>query len=204
MRRCALFLLLAVIPLSLAQSPPDAPEPAETTAATPAAIIDLWARPLQPIDSAQAKPGEIVALELWQEVRNLDGSVLLPKGARLFGVLTLVEPRNQEGEARLALYVMRAEWKGGSATLNAFLAGPVRRPREKPEARLLALDRTTVRFVRGPSTEPSPQHAHIRIAGDPTYGVVYASHEQDIRLSSDVVLPLRHIQVNVLRQAARR
>ena len=200
MRRCALFLFLAVIPLSRAQAPPDAPEPA----ATPAVSIELWARPLHPIDSAWAKPGQVVALELWHEVRNLDGSVLLPKGARLFGVLTLVESRIQEGGARLALYVMRAEWKGGSATLNAFLAGPVRRPREKPEARLLALDRTTVRFVRGPFTEPSPEHAHIRIEGDPTYGVVYASRAQDIRLSGDVVLPLRHIQVNVLRQAARR
>ena len=196
MRRCALFLLLATIPLSLSQAPADAPVPTST--------IELWARPLQPIDSARAKPGEVVALELWQEVRNLDGSVFLPKGARLFGVLTLVESHGQESEARLALYVMRAEWKGGSATLNAFLAGPVCRSREKSEARLRALDRTTVRFVRGPFTEPSPSHAHVRIEGDSTYGVVYASRAQDIRLTGDVTLPLRHIQVNVLRQAARR
>ena len=119
MRRCALFLFLAVIPLSRAQAPPDAPEPAATPAVTPAVSIELWARPLHPIDSAWAKPGQVVALELWHEVRN-DGSVLLPKGARLFGVLTLVESRIQEGGARLALYVMRAEWKGGSATSTLF------------------------------------------------------------------------------------
>lgn len=196
MRRYAPFLLWAAVSLSLAQTAVEVREPADT--------IELWARPVQTIDSSQAKSGEVVTLELWQDVRDQHGGVFLPKGARLFGLLTLVEPHRGDGEARLAIYIMRAEWKGGSAVLNAFLSGPVLRPGKKPEASLLALDRTRVRFVREYSAGPSPQHAHIRVEGDATCGVVFASSEKDIRLSNDVVLPLRHIPVSVLQQSARR
>ncbi len=196
MRRYALFLLLAIISLSFAQTTAGAPEPAAT--------IELWVRPVRTIDSARAKSGDVVTLELWQEVRDFDGSVFLPKGARLFGLMTLVEPHRPDGEARLGLYVMRAEWKGGSAVLNAFLAGPVLRPQKKSEARLLALDQTRVRLVRESTAERSPEHAHIRVEGDPTCGVVFASGEGDIHLSRDVVFPLRHIPVTVLQQTASR
>ncbi len=196
MRRRLLLVWLALGAVSLAQLPAESSDPAET--------IELWARPLQPISTTTAKPGQVVTLELLQEARHSDGSIFLPKGARLFGALTLVEPRSQAGAARLALYVLRAEWKGGSAMLNAFLAGPVCRPQGKPGAKLLPGDRTLVRWIHGPAAEASRGHAHIRVEGDSTYGVAYVSRDQDIRLSRDVVLPLRHIPVKMLEQSARR
>ncbi len=196
MRRRLLLVWLALGVVSLAQVPAEPSDPAGT--------VELWVRPLEPLSTDTAKPGQVVTFELWQEARLADGSIFLPKGARLFGALILVEARSQSGEARLALYVMRAEWKGGSAMLNAFLAGPVCRPQAKPGAGLLAVDRNLVRWVRGPAVEASRKHAHIRLAGDPTYGVAFVSRSQDIRLPSDVVFPLRHIPVKMFERTARR
>lgn len=189
-----LLVLLFVVAASFAQTP--APDSSPTT-------TELWARSTQPISTATSKPGEVVTLELWKDARDSEGNVLLPKGARLFGLLTLVQSRSQDREARLAIYVMRAEWKGGSAAMNAFLAGPVYQPSEKPQAKLVGVDRTVVRLTRGLLVKPSARHTHIRIEGDATYGIVYASHEHDITLSSDVLIPLRDIPPALLEQAAR-
>ncbi len=192
MRWRLLFLLLVVVVPLFAQSAASGPSP----------TIELWARPLKSITTATAKPGEVVTLELWREVRD-QGGVLIPKGARLFGVLTLVEPRSGHHEARLAIYVMRAEWKGGSATLNAFLAGPVCRPSQKSGASLVGVDRAVVRVTRGLFAQPSSRHGHIRVEGDSTFGVVYASRDGEITLSADVLIPLRHIPAELLERAAR-
>ncbi|MGH9555880.1 MAG: hypothetical protein ACRD2Y_08670 [Terriglobales bacterium] len=86
-----LFLLLVAVGPLPAQSP--APDFSATT--------ELWARPLQPVNTATAKPGEVGELELWKVARDQGGSVLLPGGTRLFGVLTLVEPRARHRQARL-------------------------------------------------------------------------------------------------------
>jgi len=188
-----LLALLFVVAASFAQAP--APDSSPTT--------ELWARPTQPISTATSKPGEVVTLELWKDVRDSEGNVLLPKGARLFGLLTLVQPRSQGREARLAIYVMRAEWKGGSAAMNAFLAGPVYQPSKKPEAKLVGVDRSVVRLTRGLLAKPSSQHTHIRFEGDQTYGIVYASRDRDISLSTDVLIPLRDIPPTLLERAAR-
>lgn len=192
MRWRLLFLLLVAVAPSFAQSA--VPDPSPT--------IELWARPLKSITTAAAKPGEVVTLELWREVRDHDG-VLLPKGARLFGLLTLVQGRSADREARLAIYVMRAEWKGGSATLNAFLAGPVCRPSQKSGASLVGVDRAVVRVTRGLFAEPSSRYGHIRVEGDSTFGAVYASRDGEITLSAEVLIPLRHIPPSLLERAAR-
>ncbi len=188
-----LLFLLFVVAASFAQAP--APDLSPT--------MELWARPMQPISTATAKPGEVVTLELWRDARDQEGKVLLPKGARLFGLLTLVQPRAQHREARLAIHVMRAEWNGGSAAVNAFLAGPVYRPGEKQGASLVGVDRSVVRLARGRLAKPSSRHAHIRVEGHLMYGIVYASRERDISLSTDVLIPLRDIPPKLMERAAR-
>lgn len=192
MRGRLLFLLLAV-GASFAQAPVS--DSSSTT--------ELWARPTMTISTATSKPGDVVTLELWKEARDQDGNVFLPKGARLFALLTLVQSRSRDREARLALYVMRAEWKGGFAALNAFLAGPVYQPSETPETSLVSVDRSVVRLVRGLRAKPSSRHAHVRVEADLTYAVAYASRDRDIALSPEVLLPLRDVSPTLLERAAR-
>ncbi|HXE91713.1 MAG TPA: hypothetical protein VNK82_12210 [Terriglobales bacterium] len=167
-------------------------------------MLALWARPLTPIDTATAKPDQLVELELWRETRDSDGRVVIPKGARLFGSITLVEPRGRHGEARLALYILKAEWKDGRAVLNAFLAGPVCVPWEKSGASLVTVDKAVVRVVHGPVTVASARHREVVPQRDDMYGVVYVSRDEEIRLTRDVLLPLRHIPPDLLTAATHR
>lgn len=197
MERCAwfLFLILVSVP-GLAQQ--------RDKSARSAQMLDLWVRPLTAIDTATATPDQLVELELWREARDRDGRVVIPKGAKLFGSITLVESRARYGEARLGLYILKAEWKGGRKVLNAFLAGPVCISVERSGASLVNVDKAVVRVAHGPVTAASEKHRQVAPERDDMYGVVYVSHEQEIRLTHDVLLPLRHIPPELLTAAASR
>ncbi|MGH9555879.1 MAG: hypothetical protein ACRD2Y_08665 [Terriglobales bacterium] len=65
------------------------------------------------------------------------------------------------------------------------------------------MDRAVVRLARGLLAEASSRHTYIRIEGDSTYGVVHASRDRDINLSTEVLIPLRHVPPNLLERAAR-
>lgn len=167
-------------------------------------MLDLWVRPLTAIDTATAAPDQLVELELWREARGRDGRVVIPKGAKLFGSVMMVQSHLKKGEARLALYILKAEWKGGRAILNAFLAGPVCIPVERSGASLVHVDKAVMRVAYGPVTAASEKHRQVVPELDEMYGVVYVSREQEIRLTHDVLLPLRHIPPQLLTAAASR
>ncbi len=55
------------------------------------------------------------------------GTVVIPQGAQLFGRVVAAAARSKENrESMLMVRFERAEWKGGSAALNAFIVGNLR------------------------------------------------------------------------------
>lgn len=80
------------------------------------------------LNTKKAKVGDAVKLEVTRDVLGKDKEKLIPHGAKLFGKVTRVVPQSKDAEAAISILAERAEWKGGSATLHAVIAGSVRPP----------------------------------------------------------------------------
>lgn len=76
----------------------------------------------------KVKVGDEVKLEVTEDVKGADKVVLLPRKAKLTGKVSRVQPRDKDGESVLSFLVEKAEWKNGTATLHAVIAGKVQPP----------------------------------------------------------------------------
>jgi len=88
------------------------------------------------LDSKTAKPGEQVVLKTIEKVQTSDGTVI-PKGSRLIGHVTQVQPYSKErGAALLGIAFDRVEMKGGqSKAIYTLIRGAT------PAASAMAMDR---------------------------------------------------------------
>ena len=109
--------MIATILLALAfiQASP-AVTPADATASTSG--INIYAELKKKISSS-TKPGHDVELIVVDDVQGSNGSVLIPKGAKLTGKVTVARKRKKDEPAALSFVVNKAEWKDGSLPLNA-------------------------------------------------------------------------------------
>jgi hypothetical protein len=114
--------LLFVIPAgaqNLRPSSLDSPLPADTPI-----VAELETAVLSSI----AKPGDPLVFRVLKNVRGTDGSLAIPKGARLLGEVVEVRRGDWKGifhwiPARISLNVYRAEWNGKTLPLHADLFG---------------------------------------------------------------------------------
>ena len=89
----------------------------------------LGVKSLQTLDAATLKKGDPVEFELLLELKRKDGTIAIPQGAKLKGVVTQAISRNSEQpESRLAVHIDRAEWQGGSVKLDAAIGGVMKLP----------------------------------------------------------------------------
>ena len=79
------------------------------------------------VDAKKAKPGDPVKMEMLANLRNKAGEMAIPKGATLTGkVVEAVSHTKENPESRLVILVERAEWKGGSMPLHAYIDSPIK------------------------------------------------------------------------------
>ncbi len=84
------------------------------------------------VESKKARVGDEVRLEVVDDVKAADGTVLIPKKSRLTGKVTAAQPHDKKTgqEAVLAVVVTAAETPNGTMPMNAIIAGnfePARR-----------------------------------------------------------------------------
>lgn len=76
------------------------------------------------LSSKKSKIGDPVKLEVAADVHGADGTVVIPRHARLTGQVTrVVRYQKNKQAAMLAFTVERVEWKDHAATLNASVYG---------------------------------------------------------------------------------
>ncbi len=74
--------------------------------------------------AADMKVGAEVKMELTEDAKGPDGSVVVPKKAKIFGTITRAVPSNTPGiPSQLSFMADRAEWKDHTASLAAFMVG---------------------------------------------------------------------------------
>lgn len=104
-----------LLALALLQSSTAAPS---SSAASSQAGVSIYAE-LKKAVSSNTKPGHDVQLVVVDDVQGTNGSVLIPKGAKLTGKITVARKRKKDEPAALSFVVNKAEWKDGSLPLNA-------------------------------------------------------------------------------------
>lgn len=76
------------------------------------------------IEASEGNVGKEIELVSTADIRDAKGIVLIPKRAKLVGHVTQAVPWAKDNpESRLSIIVERAEWKGHSLALHAFVAG---------------------------------------------------------------------------------
>jgi hypothetical protein len=89
----------------------------------------LGVKSLQTLDAAALRQGDPVEFELLLALKRRDGTIAIPQGARLTGVVTQAISRNSEQpESRLAVHIDRAEWQGGSVKLDGAIGAVMKLP----------------------------------------------------------------------------
>ena len=73
------------------------------------------------ITTRRSKAGQNIQLVVSSAVAGSDGAVVIPVGAKLSGKIVTVTKRSKDDPATLSIVVDKAEWKDGSATLNAVV-----------------------------------------------------------------------------------
>jgi len=92
----------------------------QTTPAIPADAV-IQAELKKEITSRRSHSGQDVRLVVEADLKNADGTVLIPEGAKLSGKLTTVRKHKGDEPAVVSFVVDKAEWKGGSVALNATI-----------------------------------------------------------------------------------
>lgn len=95
-----------------------APAAASSADASSGGGISIYAE-LKKTISSSTKPGHDVQLIVVDDVQSSNGSVLIPKGAKLTGKVTVARKRKKDIPAALAFVVDKAEWNNGGMPLNA-------------------------------------------------------------------------------------
>jgi hypothetical protein len=76
------------------------------------------------LESSKSKPGDAVRLETIADAHDSRGAVVIPRHSKLYGRVTYVAAWHRKRQpAILSFVVDRAEWKGGSASLDAPVFG---------------------------------------------------------------------------------
>lgn len=211
MRHLLLFLSLAA--LSFAQTATQSP-PSQSQQRLIPDGTHISVELNTTLNSKKAKVGDPVKLQVTEDTRSADGTVLIPAGAKLFGKVSLAVPYSKgSGESRLSIVVERAEWKKGSATLNGFIAGRIVPP---PYSLRNLVDqyvwvevppgttypgptsippRGTVSTAESRGQRPHPAESQLRMADDPKIGSELVSKKKDVELESGTTFVIRHIIV---------
>ncbi len=117
-----LLLCLSVV----GQEPAPAAPPAPAAQGLPDGVR-LPVELTNTVDAKKAKPGDPVKMEMLANLRSKSGEIALPKGATLIGKVVEAVPHTKENpESRLVILVERAEWKGGSMPLHAYIDSPIK------------------------------------------------------------------------------
>ena len=85
------------------------------------------------LNAKKVKVGDEVKLEVTDDVLGADKVKLIPRKAKVTGHVTRVQPREKDSESILSIVAEKAEWKNGSASFHAIIAGKVRPPEVNPE-----------------------------------------------------------------------
>jgi Sel1 repeat-containing protein len=98
-----------------------------TPSATEVLIPDrtpIYAKLTKDLDANKARVDDPVKLEVLADVRDPVRGLLIPKGAELLARVSYVEaPKEKKERAVLAIAIVGAEWRGGSAKLHGLITG---------------------------------------------------------------------------------
>ena len=138
------------------------------------------------IDAEHSKPGTPITLEATADVRGPKGEMLIPKHAKLTGKVTEAIPWTKDKpESRLSLVVERAEWKGGTAVLRAFIVGKVS-VRSTPGGMTQTVEVVDIPLGNSPAPLP-PSVMNSNPSGDSQDRSAKLRVAQDAALASEVV-----------------
>ncbi len=154
------------------------------------------------IDPNIAKPGMPIVLNVTQDVRAAGGALLIPKGARITGRVTVAVPwTKQSKESRVSLVAERAEWKEGSVVLKAFIVGKLRVLNSALIPTGLSYAVSSIEILE-PGAVPGPQNpykdravdksAKLRVAEDPHIASEVFSTERTVQMDAGSTFILRH------------
>jgi hypothetical protein len=120
-RTCAVLIAAALL-ATLA--------PGQSASKGAAALPDRMVIPVvlrTSIDAKDAKVDKRIELAATDDVRDAAGRIVIPKQAKLSGrVAEVVQWTKDHPESKVSIVVESAEWKGGSTTLRAFIAGDLK------------------------------------------------------------------------------
>lgn len=154
------------------------------------------------INTKSAKPGMPIVLEATSDVRSEREALLIPKGARITGRVTVAVPwTKQNKESRFSLVAERAEWKEGHAVLKAFIVGHLRVLNSALVSTGLSDALSGAEVLQGgsPAGPQNPykdravdKSAHLRAAADPTIASEVFSTERTVQMDAGSTFVLRH------------
>ncbi len=197
-----LILMMAAAMLAAPQQPPAA-----------ATSYRIHAELANPVTTATAKPGDEVRFEVLDDAKAADGSVVIPKKAKLTGrVAQVVKRTDAMPQAQLSIVVEKAEWKNKSLALHAFpvtleSVGEEAAKRAAPAERTDPMGSTS--SPRNPGLEqppwmtsgssssagriqvPVPKDCGLEKADDPALGSVLVCDQQQVALGPGARLILR-------------
>ncbi len=164
------------------------------------ALVELKSK----LDTKKVRLGDPVKLEVTQDAKSPDGKVVLPKGTKLSGKVTEVDPSTKESpDAKLSFVVTSAEVKGKPLAMTGYMIPPFKAPAPMQAMDRSFIDAGNTRSDTGYQTKEDPtagkasggQDASglegIKLKLDPKLGTYLVADKRNIVLESGTMFHVK-------------